>query len=126
MATGHDTGAGGDHGVGHVVPLKILVATGMALLALTAITVWAASIDFGAGNIFVAMIIAGVKASLVVLFFMHLFWDRPFHSFVFVTSICFVVLFIAFALTDSVEYQEEVIPGNAVDVDERLTQLSAP
>ncbi len=40
------------HGVFHVVPVKILVATAAALLVLTIITVWAASVDLGAGNIY--------------------------------------------------------------------------
>jgi cytochrome c oxidase subunit 4 len=96
-----------NHGVGHVVPIKLLVAVGMALLVLTWITVAAMKIDLGDGNIYLALGIAVVKASLVALFFMHLRWDRPFNAFVFVTSIAFVALFIAFALTDSSEYRPE-------------------
>jgi cytochrome c oxidase subunit 4 len=95
--------AGGQHGVGgvgHIVPVKVLAATGFALLVLTAITVWVASFDFGNVNIWVALSIAALKASLVVLFFMHLRYDRPFNGIIFVTSLAFVTLFIAFALTD--------------------------
>ena len=113
------------HGVGHIVPVRILVATGLALLVFTIITVWAASFDFGAGNVFIALLIAGFKASLVVLFFMHLRYDRPFNSFIFVTSICLVMLFISFALPDTVEYEDELIPGNAPLVEELITTAEA-
>ena len=67
MTHGHDE----HHGVGHIVPIRYLVATGTALLILTVITVWVAKFDFGAFNIAVALLIAGFKASLVVMFFMH-------------------------------------------------------
>ena len=41
----------GHRGVGHIVPVKVLAATGIGLLILTAITVWVASFDFGNVNI---------------------------------------------------------------------------
>ncbi|MHC4992231.1 MAG: cytochrome C oxidase subunit IV family protein, partial [Planctomycetota bacterium] len=110
----------------HIVPIRILAATGIALLFLTVVTVWIAKFDFGAANVFVALMIAAIKASLVVLFFMHLRWDRPFNSFIFVASIAFVALFISFALTDTIEYEEDVIPGNGLDVEQRLTELTGP
>ena len=75
MSDGHDTqhadGHDGDghHGVGHIVPLKILFGTGAGLLFLTFITVWSAQYDLGEANIWVAMAIATLKASLVCLFF---------------------------------------------------------
>ena len=118
------------HGVGHIVPLKVLVATGVALLVLTIITVAAAKVDFGTAfdlpgaNIFIAMLIAGLKASLVVLYFMHLRYDRPFNAFVFVSSVFFVMLFIAMALTDTVEYHADLVGGNAPRIQERLSELS--
>jgi len=39
------------HGVGHIVAIPILVATGGALLVLTVITVWVAGFDFGVANV---------------------------------------------------------------------------
>lgn len=102
---GHDAHG---HGVGHVVSFKILGAVAAALLILTWITVLATKIDLGDGNIYLALGIAVVKATLVALFFMHLRWDRPFNGFVFVGAFAFVALFIAFALTDSLEYKSEI------------------
>ena len=44
----------------------------VALLALTALTILVASVDLGALNTPLALLIAAVKALLVLLFFMHL------------------------------------------------------
>ncbi|MHC5005586.1 MAG: cytochrome C oxidase subunit IV family protein, partial [Planctomycetota bacterium] len=111
------------HGVGHIVPVRYLVATGLALLVLTVVTVWIAQFHFGAANIFVALAIAVLKASLVVLFFMHLRWDRPFNSFIFIASIAFVALFIAFALTDTIEYRGDLAGGDAPAVETKINEL---
>jgi len=120
---GHD-----DHGVGHVLSIKLLVTVCAALLVLTAVTILAVRLDFTEANmpemnIIVAMGIASVKATIVGLIFMHLLWDRPFIGFIFVGSILFVVLFIAFAMTDTMEYQESVIPGNTPKVQQAIDEL---
>lgn len=47
------------------------VALGIGLLVLTAVTVKAAFIDLGPWNPVIALLIATVKATLVILFFMH-------------------------------------------------------
>ena len=52
--------------------IKIYVVVLTALLLLTAVTVWAAFINFGHMNIVIALAIAVIKASLVMFFFMHL------------------------------------------------------
>lgn len=113
------------HGVGHIVPIRTLAATAIALLILTIITVEIASFDFGNLNIWVALGIAVIKASLVVAFFMHLKYDRPFNTIVFVASVSFVALFIAFALTDTTEYAPTLETGDAPKVVEKLTALEA-
>jgi len=91
--------------VGHVVSLKILLAVFAALTVLTLITVEASRFDFGEFNLVVALVIAVIKATLVVLFFMHLFWDRPFNAIVFVGCLIFVGLFISLALLDTGQYR---------------------
>ncbi len=122
----HGESHGGEHGhggVGHLVPIRVLAATAFALLVLTVVTVWAASFDFGAANIWIALFIAVLKGSLVVLFFMHLRYDRPFNGVIFVTSLAFVALFISLAMTDTLEYAPDVDKGNAPGVVEKLTEL---
>lgn len=107
---------------------KILFATGAALLVLTVITVMAAKIDFSQLdlnelNIFVALAIAVVKASLVCMFFMHLRWDRPFNAFVLVGSLALVALFIGFAMTDTSEYKPDVIQGDSALIQGQLLKV---
>ncbi len=95
--------------VGHVVPLWLLAAVALTLVLLTWVTVAVTYVDLGKLNLVVALVIAGLKAFLVALFFMHLRWDRPFNGIVFLTALAFVVLFISFALMDTVQYKPEVI-----------------
>jgi cytochrome c oxidase subunit 4 len=105
MATQHHDDHG--HGLAHVATIKTLMATGMTLLFLTVVTVISSKIDFGGAsiNLAIAMVIAVTKATLVVLFFMHLRYDRLFHSVVFVSAILAACLFVGFTLMDTGQYQ---------------------
>jgi cytochrome c oxidase subunit 4 len=96
-----------DHGLAHTATIKVLVATGGTLLLLTIVTVLATKVDFGANiNLGIAMAIAVVKATLVILFFMHLRYDRLFHAVIFVSAILAASLFVGFTLMDSNQYQQ--------------------
>ncbi len=96
-----------DHGLSHVASIKVLIGTGSTLLALTVVTVLATKLDFGANiNLGIAMLIAVVKATLVILFFMHLKYDKLFHTVVFVSAILAASLFVGFTLMDSSQYQQ--------------------
>ncbi|MDP9267945.1 MAG: cytochrome C oxidase subunit IV family protein [Acidobacteriota bacterium] len=58
----------------HIVPIKTYVMVFLALMAGTAITVWVSLVDltwFPGANLVIALIIASIKATLVILFFMH-------------------------------------------------------
>jgi cytochrome c oxidase subunit 4 len=94
------------HGISHVASIKVLVGTGGALLFLTIVTVLATKIDLGPSmNLALAMFIAVIKATLVVLFFMHLKYDKIFHTVVFLSAILAAALFVGFTLMDSGQYQ---------------------
>lgn len=58
-------------GDSHVLPLRTYIAVFLALLVGTALTVLASQHDFGVLNDPIALAIAGTKAALVILFFMH-------------------------------------------------------
>lgn len=85
----------------HILPLKLYLTVGAALFILTGITVGVAQIHLGPFNLVVALLIAVIKATLVVLFFMHLWWDSKFYMLVFVASIFFLGLFIVLTLFDT-------------------------
>jgi cytochrome c oxidase subunit 4 len=72
----------------------------LALLVLTAITVSVAGMSFGAFSVFVALLIAAIKASVVLYFFMHLKYEsRLFHVMLFVV-LATLAIFIALTFTD--------------------------
>lgn len=100
---------GDHHGVGHIVDWKVLIGVLGALLVLTWLTVKVTDFDLGQLNIVIALGIATVKATLVCLFFMHLYYDQPFNSVVFFSSVLFVLVFILFSLIDLSAYQPQII-----------------
>ena len=64
-----------DHAEHHIVPKRIYFAVFFALIVLTWVTTYVSTVDLGRWNIFVALAIAIFKASLVVLFFMHVWYS---------------------------------------------------
>jgi len=97
----------------HIVSPKVLLGVWAALLVLTVVTVSVTLVDLGKLSLFVALLIATVKATLVALYFMHLRWDRPFNGVVFLIAILTVFLFITLVLLDTKEYQPTVDHGQA-------------
>lgn len=100
-----------DHGLAHVASMKSLVTVGVALLVLTVITVLAAQVDFGGKtiNLAVAMAIAAFKASLVILYFMHIRYDKLFHAALIVGGLLAATLFVGFTLVDRSQYEDTVV-----------------
>jgi len=78
----------------------IYTKTLIALLILTAITVFAAGFDFGNGNVVIALTVATIKGSLVALFFMHLRWDKPVNAIIAMAGFLFLGIFLMFCLLD--------------------------
>ena len=107
---GHGDGHGEVH-LGHVLPTKVLAGVFGALLFLTVVTVLVAQVDFGSKslNLAIALLIATVKASMVVLYFMHIRYDRLFHSIMIASGLLAAALFVAFTLVDRSQYEDSVI-----------------
>ena len=72
----------------------------VALLILTAITVGASYINFGSGNVVIALTIATVKGSIVALIFMHLLHDKPVNAVIAVAGFIFLGIFLMFDFID--------------------------
>jgi cytochrome c oxidase subunit 4 len=84
----------------HIVSLRIYVTIFLALMAGTALTVWAGLRDFpGQLNVIIALTIAVIKATLVVLYFMHVRYSSRLVWVVFTSALFW--LGILFALTFS-------------------------
>jgi cytochrome c oxidase subunit 4 len=106
-----------EEGHSHAVPLRILAAVWGTLILLTWVTVSVTGFEIGNFHLVVALGIAVVKSAYVAMYFMHLRYDRPFNSIIFLTAIAFVALFVGLALLDTKEYQPDVIPGYAPTVE---------
>lgn len=94
----------------HALPLKVLLGVYGILVVFTILTVAVAYMELGKLNIWVAMIIAVLKASFVVLYFMHLRYDNLFNGLVLITALLFVALFIAVTMMDTAEYKPNMNP----------------
>jgi cytochrome c oxidase subunit 4 len=82
-------------------PVRVYALTLTTLLILTVITVVVAQFDLGEANVFVAMLIATAKATVVALFFMHLLHDKPMNSIILCTALVMLGLLLSFCFMDS-------------------------
>jgi cytochrome c oxidase subunit 4 len=84
-----------------------------ALIAGTILTVITGRRDLGEFNIFIALIIATTKATLVVLFFMHMIDTPTANRIVFVVSLVFSVVLIIGVFGDLWTRNEMTLPSAA-------------
>ena len=84
----------------HIVSLRVYFTIFMSLMVLTALTVAASEVDLGRFNVAVAMAIAVLKASLVVLYFMHLRYSPTMTWLVVGTGIGCLALLILLIMAD--------------------------
>ena len=88
----------------HIVPVKVYFAVFSALMICTFLTVWAATVDlnayFSSLNIIVALVIASFKASLVVLYFMHLRYSPKRTQLVIVASVFWLAIMLFMTMSD--------------------------
>jgi cytochrome c oxidase subunit 4 len=69
-------------------------------MVLTGLTVFASYVDMGDFNIIVALTIATIKGTLVVLFFMHLYYSSKLTKVTVIAAMFFLFLLLALSLTD--------------------------
>ena len=85
----------------HIVPVRIYLMIFLALMAGTALTVWAGFRDFpGPLNVIIALTIASIKATLVVLYFMHLRYSKRLVWIIFGSALFWMGLLFALTLSD--------------------------
>lgn len=84
----------------HVSPLGTYIGIFLSLMVLSAITVAAAFVNLGAFNPIVALLIAGIKATLVILFFMHVKYSSRLIKITVVLSLFFVAILFVETLMD--------------------------
>lgn len=82
-------------------PLKMYFAVFFALLVGTGLTVYAATLDLGRYNAAVALGIATIKATLVALFFMHVWHaSEKLTKLVVIAALFFLLLLLGLTMSD--------------------------
>jgi cytochrome c oxidase subunit 4 len=89
-----------EHTEHHVVSPWLYFGILLALLAGTGITVWAATIDLKQWNIVLALFIATVKMSLVILFFMHGKYSPRRTQLVIISGFFWLAIMLGLTMTD--------------------------
>ena len=85
----------------HIVSVKVYLAIFLALMVGTALTVFAGLQAFpGQLNVIIAMTIAVAKATLVVLYFMHVRYSSRLIWVVFTSALFWLVIMFAFTFSD--------------------------
>src|SRR6204780_1215420 len=82
-------------------PLPTYFAVFFALLVGTGLTVFAATLDLGRFNAAVALTIASIKATLVALFFMHVWHaSEKLTKLVVISALFFLLLLLGLTMSD--------------------------
>src|SRR5687768_17038424 len=85
----------------HIVSVRVYITIFLVLLVGTALTVWAAFIDFPFGlNTIIAMTIAVTKATFVVLYFMHVRYSARLVWVIVGSALFWMAILFAFTLAD--------------------------
>ena len=84
----------------HIVPVPIYLAVFATLIVLTWVTAYVATVDLGRWNIFVALAIAMFKASIVILFFMHVKYSSKLTKMIVGAGFFWLILLLFLTMTD--------------------------
>ena len=84
----------------HIVTKKQYALIFGILMVLTLATTAIGMIDLDRLNVVVALVIATIKALLVVLFFMHIYWSSKLNKLVVVSGVLWLALLLWLTLTD--------------------------
>jgi cytochrome c oxidase subunit 4 len=106
---------------GHVSPRTTYYAIFGALMVLTAITVTVSFINLGSLNLPVALGIAILKATLVILFFMHVKYSSRLTKLICGTAFFFLMVLFGLTLSDYLSRGWFTAPGGTAAAGTRVT-----
>jgi len=86
----------------HHVPYRVYFIVWGALLMLTAVTVGVSYVDMKNVPVLTAMLIAATKSMLVLLYFMHIRFEKPLFSVMILAAMLTYGIFIALTFVDYV------------------------
>ncbi len=89
-----------EHTGQHISSYKLHAAVLATLLVFTGITVGISFVDMGFFNVPIALLIASTKATIVLLFFMHLKYEGKVIAISFTSTVIFLCIMIGFTFWD--------------------------
>lgn len=92
----------------HISPLSMYIGIFLILMVMTALTVFAAFTNLGSLNAPVALAIAIFKATLVILYFMHVKYSSKLTKLVVATGLFFLAILLTETMMD---YASRGFPG---------------
>ena len=84
----------------HVVPVRVYLIIFVTLLVLTGVTTAVAYVNLGPLNVVVMLVIAFFKASLVILYFMHVRFTSRLTQVAAVSGFAWLAILIGLTLSD--------------------------
>jgi cytochrome c oxidase subunit 4 len=94
-----------------ITPVRTYVAVFAALLVLTFVTVWVAQHDYGALNTPIALGVAVLKASFVVIYFMGVRYNTPLTKAVVISGFFWLIILFGLTMGDYVSRSWLGVPG---------------
>jgi cytochrome c oxidase subunit IV len=98
---------------GHVSPKSVYYTIFAALMVLTIVTVYVATVNLGPFNFPVALGVAITKATLVILFFMHAKYSSKLTKLFVGTAFFFLLVLLTLTMTDYLSRGLKTYPGGA-------------
>ena len=84
----------------HIVPKRVYFLVFFTLIVMTWVTAYVSTVDLGRLNVFVALSIAIFKASLVILFFMHVKYGSKLTKMIVLAGLYWLILLLFIAMCD--------------------------
>ena len=94
----------------HIASVKSYVGIFLTLMVLTTITVLVAYVNLGQLNKVVALSIASIKATLVILYFMHVKYSSRLTKLVVVSGFFFLFILLSLTMVDYVSREWIPVP----------------
>ena len=100
MSDAHALNHEESHEEHHVLPDGLFIMVWVGLLILTAITVGASVMFSGRIGIVTAMIVTPIKAALILMYFMHLKYEKPGFVAMFLSAVGILGIFLGLTFFD--------------------------
>jgi cytochrome c oxidase subunit IV len=95
----------------HIVPIPVYLGVFFALIVGTIVTTLVAYIDLGRLNVVVALVVAVCKATLVVLFFMHVKYSPRLTKLVVISGVFWLIILLTMTESDLLTRGWMGVPG---------------